>query len=308
VALVAIGTKAEKNMQELQSFQQLEDSRRFLECVTLAEPNLLYIFDLEIGQIVFANNEITATLGYTQANIEEMGSEIVTRLVHPEDLPHIREHQERYIQAGDGDVLEIEYRLRLAFGDWHWFSSRDTVYSRSPEGKVKQILGIAVDISERRAAQEKLRFVSTHDALTGLYNRVMFETEVDRLEKSRRYPVTILMADVVGMHKINQEHGYEAGDGHLRKLAELLRDAFRSDDVVARLGADKFGVLLPTTSNNASEAVQARVRNRLANYNQQHPKTPLAISLSVVSAENGQSLREALLAAEKRLALTKNSR
>jgi diguanylate cyclase (GGDEF)-like protein/PAS domain S-box-containing protein len=286
----------------------LEDSRRFIECVLLSEPNLLYLFNLEKGQITFLNNEVNTTLGYTQADVEAMGTEVMKRLVHPEDLAHFLEHLERCRQAGDGDVLENEYRLRLAFGDWHWFASRDSVYSRSAEGKVMQILGIAVDISERHAAQERLMFASTHDSLTGLYNRTMFETEVERLHKSRRYPVTVLMADVVGMQKINQEHGYEGGDEHLRRLAGLLQDAFRAEDVVARLGADKFGVLLPSTSNALSKAVQARIQDRIAHHNQQHPATPLVITLSVITAENGQSLRETVLAAEKRLQDIKTSR
>ncbi len=280
----------------------LEDSRRFAECVILTQPNILYVYDLEHGRVIFVNPEIKAVLGYTQADVLEMGAKIASCLVHPEDLPRVMEHQEHCQQAGDGDVLEIEYRLRQAFGDWHWFSSRDTVYARSAKGKVLQILGIAVDITERRAVQDKLWFVSTHDGLTGLYNRAMFETEVNRLEKSRRYPVTVLMADVVGMRKINQEHGYEAGDERLRKLAELLRDAFRADDVVARLGADQFGVLLPNTSSVSCEAVQVRVQSRLENYNQQHPGAPLAITLSIVSAEHGESLRETVLLTEKRLA------
>ncbi len=286
----------------------LEDSRRFVECVILAQPNVLYVYDLAHKRTIFINHEIMAALGYTQADFHEMGVDIVARLVHPEDLPHVLEHQEQCKQAGDGDVLEIEYRLRHALGGWHWFSSRDTVYARSAKGKALQILGIAVDITERRAAQDKLWIVSTHDGLTGLYNRSMFETEVDRLEKSRRYPVTVLMADVVGMRKVNQEHGYATGDERLRKMAELLRDAFRSDDVVARLGADKFGVLLPSTSSVSSEAVQRRVRSRLENYNQQHPAAPLAITLGIVSAEHGESLRETVLAAEKRLADIKASR
>jgi diguanylate cyclase (GGDEF)-like protein/PAS domain S-box-containing protein len=288
--------------------QGTENSQRFMECVILSEPNLLYVFDLETERVTFLNNEFNMTLGYNQASINEMGAEIMNRLVHPEDLAHVREHLEQCRHAGDRDVLQVEYRLRLEFGGWHWFSSRDTVYARSVDGNARQILGIATDISERRAAQEKLWFVSTHDGLTGLYNRSMFETEVERLQKSRRFPVTVLMADMVGMRKINQDHGYEAGDERLRKLAELLRDAFRADDVVARLGADNFGVLLPNTGNNLSEAVQARVRERLAKYNQQHPGAPLVITMSVISAENGQSLRETVLATEKRLADTKKPR
>ncbi len=288
--------------------QELENSQRFIECVLLAQPNVLYMFDLENKRVSFVNQEINAILGYSHADIEEMGADIITHLVNPEDLSHVKEHLEQCQQAGDGDVLEIEYRLRHAYGGWHWFSSRDTVYARSAQGIPTQILGISVDITERRAAQDKLWFVSTHDGLTGLYNRSMFETEVDRLEKSRRYPVTVLMLDVVGMRKINQENGYGAGDEQLRKMAEVLREAFRSDDVVARLGADKFGVLLPNTSSVSADAVQSRVQSRLANFNQQHPGAPLTITLSIVSAENGQSLRGTVLTAEKRLADTKTAR
>jgi diguanylate cyclase (GGDEF)-like protein/PAS domain S-box-containing protein len=287
---------------------EMKFSPRFAECVLLAEPNILYIYDLESKRPVYVNPEVTTVLGYTQANIEAMGADVLPSLIHSEDLAHVVEHMQECSQAGDGDVLEIEYRLRHAYGDWHWFSSRSSVYARLADGKALQILGIAVDMTERRAAQEKLWFASTHDGLTGLYNRSMFETEVDRLEKSRRYPVTVLIADVVGLRKINEEHGYEAGDERLRSVAEILREAFRSDDVVARMGADKFGVLLPNTSQISMEAFQARVVSRLENYNRSHPGAPVALTMSIVSAENGTSLRETVMAAEKRMVEIKDLR
>ncbi len=152
------------------------DRQSFSDCVLAVEPNLLYVFDLPKNRIVFINNEINATLGYTRAEIEDMGESIVPNLVHPDDLSRVTEHLDACRQADNGDVLEVEFRLRHSFGSWHWFSTRDTVYRCSANGRPEQILGIATDITEQRAAQDKLWYVSTHDALTGLYNRTMFET------------------------------------------------------------------------------------------------------------------------------------
>jgi diguanylate cyclase (GGDEF)-like protein/PAS domain S-box-containing protein len=277
------------------------DPQRFAGCVLSVEPNLLYIFDLLNKQFVYINDEINATLGYTRAELQDMGDALFSHLVHPEDLAHVMEHLDACRRARQGDVLEVEFRLRHAFGAWHWISARNTVYRSGRDGHADQILGIAIDITEQRAARDRLWYVSTHDALTSLYNRSMFETEVDRLEKSRRYPVTVLLLDIDGFHKVNQELGYAAGDDRLRALADLLKDAFRAEDIVARLGADEFGVLLPNTSAISSEAVQTRIRNRLDRYNQQNPDSSLTVSLSIKSVDQGGSLRDAVMTAEKRL-------
>ena len=93
-------------------------------------------------------------------------------------------------------------------------------------------------------------------------------------------------------------------------LAQLnvISDSFRLDDMLARLGSDKLGVLLPNTGSVFSDAVQTCVRNRLVNYNQQHHSPPLAITMSSGSVENGQSVRGKVLRAKKRLTDTKSSR
>jgi len=69
------------------------------------------------------------------------------------------------------------------------------------------------DITARKKAEDYLRYLGTHDVMTGLYNRTYFEETVLRLEKERRDPLSVLIADVDGLKKVNDSLGHQAGDG-----------------------------------------------------------------------------------------------
>jgi diguanylate cyclase (GGDEF)-like protein/PAS domain S-box-containing protein len=141
-----------------------------------------------------------------------------------------------------------------------------------------------VDISERKKAQEELRCLSSHDALTGLYNRGYFEEQMTRLERGRQYPISLVMADVDHLKETNDRHGHAAGDDLLKRVARVMTAAFRADDVVARLGGDEFGVLLPDTGMAAARTALQRVRRLLAEHNAVHTDAPVGLSLGVSTA------------------------
>ena len=137
--------------------QALRESERFKERVADATPGILYIYDLEERRNVYSNREMTATLGYRPQDIQEMSENFLTELAHPDDVSRLGELFKRWETARDGDVLTVEYRMKDRAGEWHWFLGRDTVFMRTPEGRVKQIVGTAQDITEYRKAQEALR-------------------------------------------------------------------------------------------------------------------------------------------------------
>ena len=91
-----------------------------------------------------------------------------------------------------------------------------------------------------------------HDPMTGLFNRAYFVEELKRLEPSRMYPITILMADLEGLKAINFQHGMAAGDELIRQAANLLRAAFRAEDLVARIGGDEFMAIMPRCNPRAA--------------------------------------------------------
>lgn len=124
--------------------------------------------------------------------------------------------------------------------------------------------GIYTDISNLKKYEEKIRYLSYHDQLTGLYNRRFFEEELKRLDTQRNYPLSLLMIDVNGLKLINDVFGHKAGDLSLTKIAEILKKEFRSDEIIARVGGDEFVILLPNTDSAAIEKIIERVRKAVS--------------------------------------------
>ncbi len=156
---------------------------------------------------------------------------------------------------------------------------------------------VAIAIS-RKQTEEKLRLLSTHDILTGLYNRSFFEGEMERLERGRQFPVSIMMADVDHLKEVNDRDGHAAGDKLLYRLAQVLSAAFRAEDVLARIGGDEFAVLLPNTGALEARNTLERVRSILLEHNAAHPQAPLLISFGVSTAEQSGALAEVLKQAD----------
>jgi diguanylate cyclase (GGDEF)-like protein/PAS domain S-box-containing protein len=126
-------------------------------------------------------------------------------------------------------------------------------------GKTWASLVTFLDITERKKALENLVYLSYHDFLTGLYNRRFFEEEIIRLNTERNLPITIMMGDLNGLKLINDSLGHATGDEYLKKAANVIKDTFRADDIVSRIGGDEFAILLIKT--DADEAIQ--ILNRL---------------------------------------------
>ncbi|RLC34113.1 MAG: hypothetical protein DRH33_09715 [Candidatus Nealsonbacteria bacterium] len=113
---------------------------------------------------------------------------------------------------------------------------------------------------QRKHTEEKLKFLSFHDALTGLYNRAYFEEELKRLNTPRYYPLSIISIDVNGLKVVNDTFGHDQGDKLLQHLASLLASISRKGDIIARVGGDEFAILLPSTSSQATLDICERIR------------------------------------------------
>ncbi len=129
---------------------------------------------------------------------------------------------------------------------------------------------------------------------------------MERLERGRRYPISILMVDVDRLKMINDRQGHAAGDNMLKRVAKVLTITFRVEDVIARIGGDEFAVLLPDTSAKAAEFVLPRLYNFLQEHNTNYPtENPLQISIGISTAEYGNLLKETLKEADAAMYLQK---
>ena len=154
-------------------------------------------------------------------------------------------------------------------------------------------------LREKRAAEEKTRHLSLHDALTGLYNRTFFNEEIERLRSAQQYPVSFLIADLDGLKTANDTHGHQVGDLLIQKAARVLEHGVRAQDVVTRIGGDEFAVILYGTDKATASAVMDRLRDVLETYNQRDQTFPISLSLGIGVADADLPLEEALHQADE---------
>lgn len=132
----------------------LEEKERFISAVAGNTPDYIVVFDLEQQRQVYRNKVLPNLLGYTSEEAEQIAAETLLSLMHPEDWPRFQAHLDRLAHAADHSVLSLEYRMRRRDGSHAWFLARDTVFLRDGEGRPRQILSVAQDISERKAGEE----------------------------------------------------------------------------------------------------------------------------------------------------------
>lgn len=117
----------------------------------------------------------------------------------------------------------------------------------SRKGTFLGVVGVMEDISERREAEEQIRFLNMHDTLTGLLNRRCFDEELKRLDMPEQLPLCLIMGDVNGLKLANDAFGHPEGDLLLTTIAKILRESGRPGDLIFRWGGDEFILLLPRT-------------------------------------------------------------
>ncbi|RQD76081.1 MAG: PAS domain S-box protein [Candidatus Syntrophonatronum acetioxidans] len=121
---------------------------------------------------------------------------------------------------------------------------------------------IAWTIVEQKQTEEKIRYISFHDSLTGLYNRAFLEEEMKRIDTKRQYPISVIMTDLNGLKLVNDTYGHDKGDEMLKTVAGILEESCRQEDAIARWGGDEFVILLPQTAEEKAEAICKRIQRR----------------------------------------------
>ena len=205
----------------------IQEGERFIERITVASPDIIYVFDLTAQRSVYANRHIADVLGYSPAEIHDMGDNFPPMLIHPEDR-HIPPYQEeRWRHTSDGQVVESEYRMRHKNGQWRWFTVRDTVFKKDAAGRVIQIVGTACDNTSRiRAEQSRKQSLS-------VLNAALESTEDGILVVSREEKITAFNKKFLSLWSIDPSL-MELNDDR-RLVAQVVDQLTDPDDFMRRV-------------------------------------------------------------------------
>lgn len=159
---------------------------------------------------------------------------------------------------------------------------------------------IYTDITARKEAEEKLKYISFHDPLTNLYNRYYFEEKMREYEINRPEFLGFVICDIDGLKIINDTLGHKAGDEFLIETSTLLAANLDEDAILARIGGDEFVILLPGYKKEDVEVLVKQIRTVIAAYNSAPPKMHLNISIgySVMEDNIGQDISQLFIEAD----------
>lgn len=162
------------------------------------------------------------------------------------------------------------------------------------------------DLSAQRAAEEHLRQIADTDSLTGLATRRAFETAAERALGERTTsgrPVSLVLLDLDDFKDINDTRGHAVGDACLRRVADILAEAVRDNDLIGRIGGDELAILLPSANTAEALVVGERVHRMVAEtpIEEAGPPIRLTVSLGIAEAAPGEMLKTLMARADAAL-------
>lgn len=279
----------------------------------LVSQSLVGIVIIEEEKFSYSNAKFNEIFGYSADEIRRLGPlDIAIENDRPLVAENIRKRLSGEVERVDyvarglrknGDVIDVE------------------IHSSAMEiGGKLALISLVMDVTERtraerevRALQERLSEQSTHDALTGLYNRRYLDEVLSReliLAERHGHPVSVIMADLDHFKSINDRYGHLAGDEVLRVFGDMLKQHARGSDIYCRYGGEEFLLVLPQMAeDNAIERAE-QLRSAIAAAPVLYGATPITVTASFGVAAfplNGRTSDELIAAADSALYAAKAS-
>lgn len=268
----------------------LRQDRLFTELQTLNNAMLDMISQIDgAGIIQYVSPSVRTVLGYAP---EQMTGKVFFDFIHPDEVSSVKQNFQSTIETQTS--FRMDYRCRCADGNYIWIESLANPISGHQKGMNIYVIG-SRDITMRKEAEERLKYLSINDSLTGLHNRFLFEEELRRFSTGRFDPIGIVMCDLDGLKLVNDNLGHDLGDRLLIAAANLLKENFRTSDIVARIGGDEFAVLLPDCPSEVIEQICARMKQAMMNRYISDTNIPLMMSIGFATRDKKECSIEELL-------------
>jgi diguanylate cyclase (GGDEF)-like protein len=168
------------------------------------------------------------------------------------------------------------------------------------ENQAVGVVGLILDVTEKKKAEEELKRISFTDILTNLYNRTYFEEKANELFSEEYFPIGVIMGDANGLKLVNDTLGHSQGDELLKLIAKVLNDVCRDGELIFRTGGDEFVILVPNTTDYECENIIKRILKQSKSY--RHDLIDISIALGSAITDNfNKTIYDALREAEDKV-------
>jgi diguanylate cyclase (GGDEF)-like protein/PAS domain S-box-containing protein len=247
------------------------------------------------GAWLRVNRSLCNLLGFTEREMLDSNFQAVT---HPDDVGNDLANLYRLLQS-ETPTSQVEKRYVHRDGEVVWALNSVSLVRDADEHPAHFIFQIQ-DITERKRAEAALQSLSLVDELTGLYNRRGFlavtEQHVAAIRRDDKIPI-VLYADLDGLKQINDSYGHPEGDRALATAAQILKETFRSSDILARLGGDEFVALAAIDPEEGADSLTNRLQEQFEASNALRSRPyNLSVSVGVAHFEDDRYSIEDLMA------------
>jgi len=267
---------------------------------TFRESCTLYGLLAETTSDIILKTDLSGVIVHASPAIERLGVRIASS-------PRLLDLVSESARAAVASELEAALAGQEA-GRWVEFPAvstdeRDTWFElqartlRDEQGAVYGALAVMRSIDEKRVLKDQLFAATYTDPLTRLTNRAAFISMLEHMVDAEM-DGCLAMFSIDFFRTINMKYGQHTGDDVLRVFADLLREMLRSDDLISRIGSERFAVLLPRTSPSQAQAICSRVVATLADLRQTVGESRMAITASGSVAQIAESLDSTIERAE----------
>ncbi|MFA7672542.1 MAG: HD domain-containing phosphohydrolase [Clostridia bacterium] len=215
------------------------------------------------GYCTFCNLSCIRLLGCESAD------QLLNKDMHPLMFPVLNETNGLHAEYGisdtlrDGMILHKESDIFIQVDG----SSFCVEYHSYPQFKNGLVTGAVVtfsDITQRKIDNEKIKYLSYHDVLSGLPNRRFYEETLKIMDTEDNLPLTVVFADINNLKMTNDIFGHTAGDELIIKAGQIIKSFFPDDVHVSRIGGDEFVVLLPHTDSWGIKPIMDHIKKAFA--------------------------------------------
>jgi diguanylate cyclase (GGDEF)-like protein/PAS domain S-box-containing protein len=240
------------------------------------------------GKFIDVNNSLVKILGYDSKE-EVLKLDIPTQIyASMDDFYKVNSMQKNNyivkIKRKDQNYIWTEVSARIIK------DSNNNIYYEN----------IVRNVTDTFKKEEKIKYLSYYDQLTGLYNRAYLEKEIQRLDNKKFLPISVIILDINGLRIINNTFSPKAGDEVLRKIAQYLRISCRQEELISRWGGDEFIIILPDTSEELANKIAQRIKDNCSIVIFNNMSISISLGINVKNNED-ENLHEIIIEAEERM-------
>ncbi len=288
--------------------REYSTDRDFLNAFLEHIPDHVYFKDRN-SRFLRVNRALANSFGFKDP--AEATAKADSDMFTPEHASRALEDEQKIIETGHG-ITGMEEKETWPDGHESWVLTTK-VPLKDRRGRILGTMGISRDITDRKQAELRIRYMALHDALTGLPNRSLLEdllAHAIALAGRNGKRVAVLMLDLDRFKSVNDSFGHHIGDRLLEAVAVRLRACLRDSDIVARLGGDEFVIGLPLVDKNQDiEQVASKVLKTLSeSFEIEGHGVRIGASIGICEyPSDGENPRDLLQAADTAMYEAKNS-